>query len=36
MGAMAELAALIAPLVDGSCRYQTGQFVTLSGGWDVG
>lgn len=35
MGAMAELAALIAPLVDGSCRYQTAQFVTLSGGWDA-
>jgi NAD(P)-dependent dehydrogenase (short-subunit alcohol dehydrogenase family) len=35
MGAMDELAALVAPLVDGSCRYQTAQFVTLSGGWDA-
>jgi hypothetical protein len=24
-----------ARLVDGSCRGQTAQFVTLSGGWDM-
>jgi hypothetical protein len=35
MGAMAELAALVAPLVDGGCPYQTAQLVTVSGGWDM-
>jgi len=35
LGTMAELAAFTAVLLDGSSRFQTGQFFSYSGGWSA-